>query len=138
LSAPIARKVCPHCGSLIPADDKTCPRCGVSLVAPPKTAAPKVAREEKSTRTAGIASIIFPGLGQLYLGETRKGISFIVVAAIILFAVFDDTRPSRRGGFSLSRQPPLFFLFIVVYLAFLIYAAYDASSSAKKTNEAAF
>ncbi len=41
--------------------------------------------KKKSPGFAVIASFIFPGLGQIYNGEVRKGIGFIIMGIIFAF-----------------------------------------------------
>jgi ribosomal protein L40E len=129
LSTASARKVCPNCASLVSADAEKCPKCGASLVRIKEPTAP---RQERSTRTATLASVIWPGLGQLYNGETRKGIGFIIAGVLVVLLALNE-HPSRRTG-----EPPLFYLFIAVFFAVWLYGIYDASNTAKKTNEAAY
>ncbi len=40
--------------------------------------------KKKNPIIAVIASFIFPGLGQIYNGETRKGIGYIIMGAIFV------------------------------------------------------
>ena len=40
--------------------------------------------KKKNPIIAMIASFIFPGLGQIYNGETRKGIGYIIMGAIFI------------------------------------------------------
>lgn len=70
---------------------------------------------QKNEGLAAILSLLFPGLGQLYNGETNKGILFIVVGIVLAITIF-------------------LIIGIVAYPAFAIYNIYDAYSSAKKIN----
>lgn len=58
---------------------------------------------------AAILSFFFPGIGQIYAGETKKGVIFLVIW-ILLFVL---------GPFTAS-------LSWIVQFFFSIYAAYDA------------
>ena len=76
-------KFCQNCGKKIDVNAVVCPYCGVGTVA----------KAEKSVFLAALLSIIFPGLGQLYNGQTHKGIFFIILylvsaALIVLFIGF--------------------------------------------------
>ncbi len=45
---------------------------------------PRTPNKKKNPIIAVIASFIFPGLGQIYNGETRKGIGYIIMGAIFI------------------------------------------------------
>ena len=70
-------KFCQSCGKKININAEICPYCGVRVagVAP---------RDEKNVLLAAILSFIFPGLGHLYNGLNKKGVSF-VIAYIVSF-----------------------------------------------------
>lgn len=65
-------KFCQNCGKKIDINAEICPYCGVRV-------ANTAISEEKNVLLSAILSILFPGLGQIYLGLTKKGISFIIV-----------------------------------------------------------
>ena len=69
-------KYCTNCASEIDVNAVICPNCGV-----------RVANlEEKSVGVAALLSIIFPGLGHLYVGLNNKCLTFIIayiVSAIL-------------------------------------------------------
>lgn len=75
----VQTKFCQSCGKKININAEICPHCGVRVagVAP---------AEEKNVVLAAILSFLFPGLGHLYNGLTRKGVSFII--AYIISAIF--------------------------------------------------
>ena len=64
-------KFCQNCGKEIDIKAEICPHCGVRVANAPYS-------EEKNVLLAAILSFLFPGLGQLYLGLSKKGISFIL------------------------------------------------------------
>ncbi len=72
-------KFCQSCGEKININAEICPHCGVRVANIKKT------QEEKNVLLAAILSFIFPGLGHLYLGLNKKGISYII--AYIISAV---------------------------------------------------
>jgi len=86
--------------------------------------APAPATAKKSTNTATIASIIFPGLGQLYNGQTNKGVIFLIIGAILLYGVV----ATHRFLFGVS---------VVVYVVIWAYNVYDARNTANFLNEGA-
>ena len=74
-------KFCQTCGEKININAEICPHCGVRV-------ANIRSSEEKSVLLSAILSFLFPGLGHLYLGLTKKGVSFIIayiVSAILIF-----------------------------------------------------
>ena len=73
-------KFCQSCGEKININAEICPHCGVRVagVAP---------SGEKSVLLAAILSFLFPGLGQLYNGQTHKAVTFIIayiVSAVLI------------------------------------------------------
>ena len=86
--------------------------------------APAPATEKKSINTATIASIIFPGLGQFYNGQTNKGILFVIIGAILWYGIV----ATHRFLYGVS---------IVVYVVIWAYNIYDARNTAKFINEGA-
>ena len=76
-------KFCQNCGKKIDINAEICPHCGVRV-------AGIVRSGEKSVALAAILSFLFPGLGHLYNGLTRKGVSFIIayiVSALLMLIV---------------------------------------------------
>lgn len=76
-------KFCQSCGEKININAEICPHCGVRV-------ANIRSGEDKNVLLAAILSFLFPGLGHLYLGLNRKGVSFIIayiVSAILIFLV---------------------------------------------------
>jgi TM2 domain-containing membrane protein YozV len=88
-------------------------------VAPPQQT---IVQEKKSTGIAAVASIVFPGLGQIYNGQIGKGIVFVIIGVIFLAAILAVTRPD---------------IGLILYPIFWAYNIYDAYSTAKEINEGA-
>ncbi len=107
-------KFCPNCGANLPNPDiKFCNECGSQIIYPATVDSKKpdlVYREEKSPWVATLCSFFIPGLGQVYNGDTAKGI-----------AVFLGTLVGS------------FLLFIPGLLVWL-FGLYDAYTTAKKMN----
>lgn len=79
-------KFCSNCGSKIDADASVCPDCGFKFNNNVANVHVSVQNTPKSVFVAGLLSFIFPGLGQLYNGQTTKAIYFIIgwiVSAIL-------------------------------------------------------
>ena len=76
-------KFCQNCGQKIDINAEICPYCGIRV-------AGVTVVGQKSVFLAALLSIILPGLGQIYAGQTTKGISFIVVyiVAYVLTLIF--------------------------------------------------
>lgn len=83
-------KFCRNCGYELTGDYKFCPECGYDLsgrVTANRSSVPSANSGEKSLVLAIILSVIFPGLGQIYLGLNQKGILFIVgyiISAVLI------------------------------------------------------
>jgi TM2 domain-containing membrane protein YozV len=77
----------------------------------PATQQPAVAREEKNAGVALILSLFFTGSGQVYNGETVKGIGILICALI---------------GYM---------LFIIPGILVVCYGLYDAYTTAQKMNK---
>jgi TM2 domain-containing membrane protein YozV len=89
------RKICPDCAEEIQADAKVCRYCHYRFDA---NASGEVESdsgrptERKSVAGATILSLVIGGLGQLYLGETRRGIAYLATIGIsVVAAVATDT-----------------------------------------------
>jgi TM2 domain-containing membrane protein YozV/ribosomal protein L37E len=120
--------ICPKCGNVsTDKQSKFCPKCGTAFhstnstsglntlnsqnVITPKTANPLIdKKEEKSPFVAALCSFFIPGLGQVYNGETAKGLG-IFFGTIIGF-----------------------FIFLIPGFICWIYGIYDAYTIAKKMN----
>lgn len=74
-------KFCQSCGKKIDINAEICPHCGVRV-------ASHVPSEEKNVLLAAILSFLFPGLGHLYNGLTKKGISFIIAYIVSCILIF--------------------------------------------------
>ena len=74
-------KFCQNCGKEIDINAEICPHCGVRVATAP-------ASEEKNVLLSAILSLLFPGLGHLYLGLNKKGISFIIANIVSWILVF--------------------------------------------------
>ena len=70
-------KYCSYCGTMIPYKDEYCPSCSKLLPIMPGMA-PRLEKPKKKVWVAVLASLLLTGLGQVYIGEWRKGIAFFV------------------------------------------------------------
>jgi TM2 domain-containing membrane protein YozV len=95
---------------------ETCRNCGVEIVTTPQTNAQK-----KNPRIAAVASVVLPGLGQIYTEQTRKGIALVIVAVFLLYVIVAyRTIASELADF--------------LYIVILLYSAYDSYNTAKSIN----
>lgn len=74
-------KFCQNCGEKIDINAEICPHCGVRV-------AGVVPSGEKSVLLAAILSFLFPGLGHLYNGLNKKGVSFIIAYIVSFVLIF--------------------------------------------------
>ena len=113
---------CPNCGSKIPKGIKFCPECGSPTSNAPQAnntvnnTGNSVIKSDKSPVLAAVLSFLIIGLGQIYLGLTKKGI-LLFVGAII-------------SGFLM-----LILIGWITWILILAYSIYDAYNSAQKMNQ---
>lgn len=108
-------KFCSNCGFEMPKATKFCPECGTATAMKPPVlnTTTIVVRRDKSSALAALLSFLIIGLGQVYLGLTKKGIILFVLAII--------------SG--------VLMLIIIGWITWLLvwgYAIYDAYSSCEK------
>ncbi len=112
--AAMALRICPHCGKESAEESpRFCSGCGARMdggIPPGSPAYGGTGRVEKNATMAGFCSSVLPGLGQVYNGETLKG--------VILFFL-------TLAGF---------FIFLIPGFIVWLYAMYDAHAVAGKMN----
>ncbi|WP_407463043.1 zinc-ribbon domain-containing protein [Methanobrevibacter sp.] len=130
-----ALKKCPDCGRELIPGAKFCPNCGANVesanasqINVESTNVPQTGMETKVTPkqttvttmknpvVAAILSFIFPGIGQLYIGQNNKGGLFIVLAAVSILLM-------------------LLLIGFILYVLFWLWAIFDAYTSAVKLND---
>lgn len=102
----VPQKYCRNCGNPIDPKAEICPKCGVRQMA---------VVGEKNPVFALVLSLIFPGLGQFYNNQNKKGIILIIaflVSWVLMFILIG------------------FILILIVW----IFGMYDAYSTAKALN----
>ena len=111
-------KHCSNCGFEIKGNVKFCPSCGFSTSEEVQNvnSSSGVCNPNKSAGLAALLSFLIIGLGQVYIGLTKKGI-LLFVAAIV------------------SGVLMLFLIGWILWLLVWGYAIYDAYNSANKMNE---
>ena len=123
-----ALKECPNCGTELKYGGKFCPNCGANLESaslPQTTVENKVTVNQQAVTTkknpivAAILSLIFPGIGQLYIGQNNKGGLFLVLAAVSIVLM-------------------LLLIGFILYVLFWLWAIFDAYTSAEKLNNGEF
>ena len=110
-------KHCSNCGCEMDINMTFCPECGASTNGQLNhNNSQVVINSNKSPALAAILSFLIIGLGQVYLGLTKKGIILFILAIVsgILTAIFIG-----------------FILWLLVW----IYAIYDGYNSANKIND---
>ena len=103
-------KFCANCGFKMDKNTKFCPNCG-SSPDNPQPAMP--IQSDKSSGLAAVLSFLIIGLGQIYLGLTKRGLILFVLAVI--------------SGFLM-----LIYIGWIIWLFVWIYAIYDAYNSGEK------
>lgn len=111
--------MCPHCGAQIGPNDEVCPKCLTTVVV-----LSPVENKQKSPRIAAVASVVWPGLGQLYIGRTLRGVLFIVFAAVF-------------AAFVALGTPTIYDLGLLVFIVIWIYGIFDAYNTARAIDEGA-
>ena len=110
-------KFCSNCGFEMDINTKFCPECGRQATGQPMPAGSNaVLNSQKSPALAAILSFLIIGLGQVYLGLTKKGIILFILAIV--------------SGFLM-----LILVGFVLWLLVWAYAIYDGYNSANKMNE---
>jgi len=107
-------KFCPRCGTMIPYEEATCPLCGEPQ---PRFAGQKV-KPRKRTWVAVALSLLVTGLGHVYLGEWRRGLTFFGAAFVIGFVASDYVSYDKL---------------IILGAIIAVTAAYDAYSISKRS-----
>lgn len=92
--------LCPHCYAKVTGRPAACPSCGGGI---------------KSARKAGLLSLVFPGLGDLYLGHWKFALFEIPFTALIWLGVLmpDPAYP----------MTPLGLLFTAVFMVVVVHGA---------------
>ncbi len=86
-------KICPSCKAKNLPNAKFCQNCGAKLTDNIKQQEIKNVQENEtknlpSVRTAILLSVLFPGVGQIYLGENTKGIIITSVSGGLILSSF--------------------------------------------------
>lgn len=121
---------CPQCGKMYPFEEDICPACGYHLE-------PGAPLAKKNLKIAAILSIFFFGAGQVYNGQIKKGIMFLVgifVGIIVflipgiviwLFGIYDAIITSRRMNYGKIPPSPthMGYLALFIFIVLLMYVA---------------
>lgn len=94
--------------------------------------------QKKEPLLALILSFFIPGLGHLYDGLKKKGVSLIIAFIVIWFFIFVSsaiTTSSTASGSSSSPYACCTCIFFLAYLAIWVYGMYDSYISAQRINK---
>ncbi|WP_458405433.1 zinc-ribbon domain-containing protein [Methanobrevibacter sp.] len=108
-------KFCTNCGFELNDSLKFCPECGTPTSNAVQKTNFQITNTQKSAGLAAVLSFLIIGLGQVYLGLTKKGIILFLLAIVSGFLMF------ILVGF-------------VLWLLIWAYSVYDAYNSAEKMN----
>jgi TM2 domain-containing membrane protein YozV len=75
-------KFCPHCGTMIDFKYTICPSCGNSQPSLEGMPASRISAR-KNTALAVILSLLITGLGQVYLGFWKRGLTYILASLTV-------------------------------------------------------
>ena len=103
IQAMASQILCGRCGAVLDHPNATCRQCGATThggpreggagtgyqQAPPQWARQWQARGRKEPWLAAFLSAIIPGLGQVYVGETWRGVAYFVGTVGLEFFGFD-------------------------------------------------
>ena len=83
-------KFCHACGFEIEEDIRYCPNCGADLHNSGIPTQTRTEPRDKNIIVAIVLSVIFPGLGQFYLGLNHKGLMFLIgyIISAVLILLF--------------------------------------------------
>jgi TM2 domain-containing membrane protein YozV len=110
---------CSRCGKEIPMDAAFCPECGAPVegqARDPGQPEEDVTGGRVNVGAAVVLSVVFPGLGQIYAGEKRRGTAFVVAGLILLGTFFIE-------------------IGLILYPVFLLISVFDAYRSARRIND---
>jgi TM2 domain-containing membrane protein YozV len=79
----------------------------------------------KNKNISALLSLLFPGLGQLYIGKYTDAVVFILGASILWFAIF------RRSYYLMTFDNPKSFLVWGSLAAIYLYSIFDAYAKTK-------
>jgi hypothetical protein len=101
--------ICENCGKGLAGGASFCPECGFPAMQEP------VAHREVNVWAAVVLSLVFPGLGQIYVGEKMRSAVYVAAGLIALGTVIIQTG-------------------IIIYPLLLFVSAIDVRSSARRIN----
>ncbi len=81
-------KFCPYCGTMIPYMDEICPSCNKAQPPMPGMRT-SYEKPQKKVWLAVLLSLLITGLGQVYIGNWRKGMAFFGGTFLMGFFLFD-------------------------------------------------
>ncbi len=81
------RRFCAHCGAPVTPEQAVCLKCGCATATSrsPFANLPQglVVYRGQSVNVAVLLSCLLPGVGQIYLGQTMKGLALLVLALVL-------------------------------------------------------
>ncbi|NLL94398.1 MAG: zinc ribbon domain-containing protein [Thermoplasmatales archaeon] len=123
---------CAGCGNEVGDSDAFCGRCGRPLAGGP----PQMAIDGKDEAVALVLGAIVPGLGIMYSGRFREGMSYLIAAALFAVASFAVLLHVGTDVAAMEAFSGILLLTAMATLALHLFAAYAGYGYAKEYNEA--
>lgn len=79
----------------------------------------------KNKKVAALLSLLFPGLGHLYIGKYIDAVVFIIGAGVLWYALF------LRGYFLMISANPRYYLVLIALIFIYLYSIFDAYRKTK-------
>jgi len=131
---------CRKCGAEIAADNDFCGKCGQRVAGSGTAEARRMERpqtvvlREKSEGAAAVLSLLWSGLGQIYVGRIARGLGIMLAYFLIWFVgIWFIVLGAMAGG--TGGVLVVLLLIVVVTLALLVWSVFDAYNLAKEFND---
>lgn len=79
----------------------------------------------KNKKVAALLSLLFPGLGHLYIGKYLDAVVFITGAGVLWYALF------LRGYFLMMSANPRYYLVLVALIFIYLFSIFDVLRKTK-------
>ncbi|MDR0778389.1 MAG: zinc ribbon domain-containing protein [Methanomassiliicoccaceae archaeon] len=132
---------CGSCGNVLDEGQLFCDKCGRGSGDEGKKV--QIVRSEKNEGFAAVLSILFGGLGQIYVGRIKRGLGILFLYAV-LFAIGSLAITIGRNlyqmsyyGFYYEYNTSMLLVsltFLIISIGILVWSVFDAYKLAKEYN----